>query len=68
MPTASGSYSFSLSLYRRFQEQGEGFIPDCMKMLAYGGSARPAAILEEIGIDMEDLAFWQGGFDVSSAI
>ncbi len=64
------AYSFGqllvLSLYRRFQKQGESFIPDYMKMLAYGGSARPAEILEEVGIDMEDPAFWQGGFDVIS--
>ncbi|MEM7127861.1 MAG: M3 family oligoendopeptidase [Chloroflexota bacterium] len=66
------AYSFGqllvLSLYRRFQEQGESFIPDYLKMLAYGGSARPAHILEEVGINMEDHAFWQGGFDVISSM
>jgi oligoendopeptidase F len=62
------AYSFGqllvLSLYRRYQQEGEAFKPGYMKMLAYGGSARPAQILEEAGIDMTDPAFWQGGFDV----
>lgn len=64
------AYSFGqllvLSLYRRYQQQGDSFIPDYLKMLAYGGSARPAQILEEVGIDMEDTTFWQGGFNVIS--
>ena len=33
-------------------------------MRARGGSARPEEILREVGIDMSDPAFWQGGFDV----
>ncbi len=32
--------------------------------LAYGGAARPEHILSEAGIDINDPAFWQGGFDV----
>ena len=64
------AYSFGqllvLALYRRFQEQGESFKPDYLKMLAYGGSAQPETILNEVGIDMTDPAFWQGGFDVIS--
>jgi oligoendopeptidase F len=62
------AYSFGqllvLALYRRFQEQGEAFKPGYLKLLAYGGSARPAEILAEMGIDVEDRAFWQSGFDL----
>ncbi len=62
------AYSFGqllvLALYRRFQEEGEAFKPGYMRLLAYGGSARPEAILAETGIDMTDRAFWQGGFDL----
>jgi oligoendopeptidase F len=62
------SYSFGqllvLALYRRYQQEGEGFKPGYLKLLSYGGSARPQMILEESGIDMFDPAFWQGGFDV----
>jgi len=53
-----------LALYRRYQQEGDAFKPGYLKLLSYGGSARPQEILEEAGIDMTDPAFWQGGFDV----
>ena len=46
------------------QQEGDAFKPGYLKILAYGGSARPEAILREAGIDMTDPSFWQGGFDV----
>ena len=62
------AYSFGqllvLALYRRYQEEGEAFKPGYLKLLSYGGSERPEAILAEMGIDMTDRAFWQGGFDL----
>ncbi len=62
------AYSFGqllvLALYRRYQQEGEAFKPGYMKLLAYGGSARPEEILQEANIDVTDPAFWQGGFDV----
>jgi oligoendopeptidase F len=53
-----------LALYRRYQEEGDAFKPGYFRLLSYGGSARPATILQELDIDITDPAFWQGGFDV----
>jgi oligoendopeptidase F len=62
------AYSFGqllvLSLYRRYQQQGDAFKPGYLRLLAYGGSARPETILREAGIEIADPQFWQGGFDV----
>jgi oligoendopeptidase F len=62
------AYSFGqllvLALYRRFQEEGEAFKPGYLKLLSYGGAARPQEILSEVGIDITDPGFWQGGFEV----
>ena len=62
------AYSFGqllvLSLYRRYQQEGAAFKPGYMKLLAYGGSARPEQILQEANIDVTSKVFWQGGFDV----
>lgn len=62
------AYSFGqllvLSLYRRYQQEGDAFKPSYLNMLACGGSARPQEILEGAGIDITDPAFWQAGFDV----
>ena len=61
------SYSFGqllvLSLYRRYRQDPEGFKPGYLKLLAYGGSARPQEMLREAGVDITDAAFWQAGFD-----
>lgn len=62
------AYSFGqllvLALYRRYQQEGDAFKPGYFRLLSYGGSARPEKILGELGIDMADADFWQGGFDV----
>ena len=62
------AYSFgmllSLSLYRRYKEEGAGFVPGFLRLLAHGGSAPPEAILGEAGVDMRDPGFWRGGFRV----
>jgi len=62
------AYSFGqllvLSLFRRYQQEGDAFKPGYLRMLARGGSARPQEILEEAGINMTDPDFWQAGFDV----
>jgi oligoendopeptidase F len=62
------AYSFGqllvLALYRRYQQEGEAFKPGYLQLLAYGGSKDPDDILQVMGIDMSDPAFWQGGFDV----
>jgi oligoendopeptidase F len=61
------AYSFGqllvLALYRRFREQGEAFKPGYLRLLSWGGAARPVDILAEAGVDPNDAAFWRGGFD-----
>jgi oligoendopeptidase F len=62
------AYSFGqllvLSLYQRFRERGEAFIPGYLRLLAYGGSARPQQILAEVAVDIDDADFWRGGFRI----
>ncbi len=62
------AYSFGqllvLALYRRYQQEGDAFKPGYFRLLSYGGSARPEQMLSELGIDITDAGFWQGGFDV----
>jgi oligoendopeptidase F len=62
------AYSFGqllvLALYQRYKQEGASFVPRYLEILSYGGSASPAHILTEAGIDMTSADFWQGGFDV----
>ncbi len=66
------AYSFGqllvLALYRRYQKDPDAFLPGYLRMLSYGGSARPEQILAEADINASDPAFWQGGFDIVAEI
>jgi oligoendopeptidase F len=53
-----------LSLYRQYKVEGGSFKPRYLNILFAGGSASPADILTEAGVDIHGAAFWQGGFDV----
>lgn len=53
-----------LSLVKKYQNEGEEFIPKYLKILQYGGSKAPADILAEVDIDINKEEFWQQGFDV----
>ncbi len=52
------------SLYRQFKLEADSFKPRYIEMLATGGSKAPMAILDAVGVDVRQPAFWQGGFDV----
>ncbi|MGH9382571.1 MAG: M3 family oligoendopeptidase [Thermoanaerobaculia bacterium] len=62
------AYSFGqllvLALYERYRTEGEAFVPGYLELLAAGGAARPAYILERAGVDISDADFWRGGFRV----
>ncbi len=54
----------SLALYDAYTKEGESFVPKYLRLLSYGGSRSPEEILDEVGVDINSAAFWQGGFDV----
>lgn len=54
----------SLSLYKQYKEESSSFLPKLERILSAGGSADPAKLLAEIGIDIEDAQFWQSSFDI----
>ena len=50
-----------LALIRRYDEEGDAFVPRYLELLASGGSASPPALLARVGLDITDPAFWDGG-------
>jgi oligoendopeptidase F len=54
----------ALSLYDRYQQEGEPFKERYLDLLAAGGSAAPLALLARMSVDVSEAGFWQGGFDV----
>ncbi len=50
-----------LALLRRYDEEGEAFVPRYLDLLRAGGSDAPPALLRRVGLDISDPAFWDGG-------
>jgi oligoendopeptidase F len=51
----------ALSVYGRFREEGESFVPRYLELLAAGGSRRPEELAQIVGIDLADPGFWDSG-------
>jgi oligoendopeptidase F len=62
------SYAFGqllvYALYQQYREEGEGFVPKFMDVLAAGGSAPATEILSRVGVDITDPKFWNKGLDL----
>jgi oligoendopeptidase F len=50
-----------LALVRRYDEEGDAFVPRYLALLTAGGSDSPERLLAAIGLDIADPAFWKGG-------
>ena len=51
----------ALSVYRRYQETGAGFVPSYLELLAAGGSRSPEDLGAIVGVDLTDPGFWTSG-------
>ena len=51
----------ALSVYRRYVEEGESFVPRYLDLLAAGGSRSPEELGAIVGIDLANPGFWDSG-------
>jgi oligoendopeptidase F len=63
------AYSFGellvLALFQQFERQGaERFVPAYLRLLEAGGSQSPAALLQPLGVDLNDPRFWDHGLEL----
>jgi oligoendopeptidase F len=54
----------ALSVYGRYLQEGESFVPRYLEMLAAGGSRSPEDLAAIAGLDLTDPAFWRSGLDL----
>jgi oligoendopeptidase F len=54
----------ALSVYGRYEEQGEDFVPSYLELLSAGGSRSPEELGQIVGIDLTDPGFWDKGLDL----
>jgi oligoendopeptidase F len=57
----------ALSIYKRYLEEGEGFVPSYLELLRAGGSRSPEELGQIVGIDLSDPGFWDSGLDLVEA-
>jgi oligoendopeptidase F len=51
----------ALSVYSRYLDEGESFVPRYLELLSAGGSRSPEQLAEIVGIDLTDPGFWDAG-------
>ncbi len=66
------AYSFGellvLALYRRYEEDGAGFVPRYLDLLRAGGSRPPAELVSRLELDIGDPGFWNQGIALIEAM
>jgi oligoendopeptidase F len=51
----------ALSVYSRYLQEGDPFVPRYIDLLSAGGSRSPEQLAEIVGIDLTDPGFWDAG-------
>ena len=54
----------ALSVYARYEAEGESFVPAYVDLLRAGGSRTPEELAGIVGIDLTDPDFWDRGLDL----
>jgi oligoendopeptidase F len=54
----------ALSVYRRYEEEGDAFVPAYLDLLKAGGSRPPEELGQIVGVDLTDPGFWSAGLDL----
>jgi oligoendopeptidase F len=54
----------ALSVYRKYEEQGDGFVSSYLDLLRAGGSRPPEELGQIVGVDLSDPGFWSAGLEL----
>jgi oligoendopeptidase F len=54
----------ALSVYGRYLEEGESFVPRYIELLSAGGSRSPEELAAIAGLDLTDPGFWKRGLEL----
>ncbi|MEI7885890.1 MAG: M3 family oligoendopeptidase [Actinomycetes bacterium] len=57
----------ALSVYARYSERGEEFVPAYLELLRAGGSMSPGELGRIVDCDLEDPGFWDAGLNIVEA-
>jgi oligoendopeptidase F len=54
----------ALSVYQRYEQRGEEFVPRYLELLSAGGSLSPEELGRIVDVDLADPGFWDAGLDL----
>jgi oligoendopeptidase F len=54
----------ALSVYERYEQRGDEFVPQYLELLAAGGSRSPEELGRIVDVDLADPGFWDAGLDL----
>jgi oligoendopeptidase F len=60
----SYGHLLALSVYGRYEQEGEGFVESYLDLLRAGGSRSPEELGEIVGVDLTDPGFWDTGLNL----
>jgi oligoendopeptidase F len=56
-------YLFALSIFRRYELEGDAIVEPYLELLRLGGSRSPSELAKVVGLDLDDPAIWASGID-----
>ena len=60
-------FLFALSIFRRYEEEGEPMVEPYLDVLRAGGSKPPEELAEIVGLDLTDAGIWATGIEALSS-
>jgi oligoendopeptidase F len=59
----SYGFLFALSIFRKYELEGDSMVEPYLDLLRAGGSKPPAELAEMVGLDLTDPKIWEAGID-----
>jgi oligoendopeptidase F len=59
----SYGFLFALSIFRKYELEGDSMVEPYLDVLRAGGSKPPQELAEMVGLDLTDTAIWESGID-----
>jgi oligoendopeptidase F len=63
----SYGFLFALSIFRKYELEGDSMVEPYLDVLRAGGSKPPEELAEMVGLDLTDPAIWDSGIDALAA-
>jgi oligoendopeptidase F len=62
----SYGYLFALTVFRRYEQEGDALVEPYLELLSLGGSRSPVELAKIVGLDLTDPSIWSTGIDALS--